>query len=305
MLLHQFAELRTLSPDHLRTLVAKPGAWVDHQTRMLLDSTDLKGTVYSGTFTDSAVDRYRSVVHAEGGQTANWERNPVVYLEHGWLMGDLPIGRGIALVRGPASMEAAFILATGDPQSERVANLIDQMIMRSLSLGWWPVSTHEEQIDEEGIDGKPVKRTIVHHDTWEMLEFSVVGIPGNAGLTDMHADGLRGVGDARYATAMAEARALSARLFELFSKQAVDLPTMRKVCSRVLSLYGMTPDDAENAERAIDFQCSFVDLVAQTTPNSLERNVLCLALHHCLAGTPDGQPPTLDARPGDGVVVAD
>ena len=277
MLLAQTTEIRRLSPVDMQVLASKPGAWMDTQTRLLMDRSDFKGVVYSGTFTDSTIDRYRSVVHSEGGQTANWERNPVVYLEHGWMMGDLPIGRGIALIKEPTSMESAFMLATGDPQSTRAANLIDQVIMRSLSLSWRTITAHEEVMDDIDSDGKAVKRPVVHHDTWEMREYSVVGMPGNVNMSDMH-----GVNNARYETAVLEARALSARLFELVSREDVDQPTMRKVCGRVLSLYGLTPDDAEIANRAIDFQCEFGALVHDLPPESLQRALLSEALCACI-----------------------
>ena len=282
---HLTGGLARCTRDYLRSRIdmvnrKEATGWITDEARALADSDAAGGRVYSGTGTNIVEDRYESIIHTDGGQTANWEANPVIYLEHGWCMGGLPIGRGIALIKMPSAMEVAFVTAINDDDADRAANLIDQRMMRSLSVSFDPRRSANEEVTVTGADGKTATRWVRHYYEWDLLEFSPVGIPGNQTCTDLVANSATGA--QRYATPADKARALSAQLYEMVIREKVDLATMRHACTRVLALYGLTPDDAGIAQRAIDFQLNFADLIDKQPPNSLQRNLLCEALLDCL-----------------------
>lgn len=240
--------------------------------------------VFYGEITNDTVDRYQSIVHTDGIVLDNFERNPVIYADHGWMMDRLPIGRSVAIVREAHRMEGAFMLAAGDDLAEQVRNLLHQRVLRALSISWIPLQTDVEWREVHDEEGNTTSDPILHYRKIEMLEYSVVGLPGNAGAL-IPADGAGDTGGGRvlrYATATDEARAMVARVVELLVKGKATQADLQRACERVLQVYDTTPDKLRACEMAFDCVSQQLDLINALPIESEERSVLALALAACM-----------------------
>lgn len=132
------------------------------------------------TITTSAPDRERDVVSANGVDTTNFEKNPVVLFAHDYR--SLPVGRCIQLQREGEKIVAVTEFATEDlnPQAERVFRMVKAGFLKAASIGFRPL---EWVYDEE--------RRGVNFQKVELLEYSIVPVPANAqALAAASADGI-------------------------------------------------------------------------------------------------------------------
>lgn len=119
--------------------------------------------------TTSTPDREKDVVVTTGIDTSAYEKNGVVMWAHDYRQ--LPVGRCVAIERGPDKMICTVEFATADmnPLAEQVYRMIKAGFLKACSIGFRPL-TWDYDDERGGVDFQ----------TCEMLEFSICPIPANA-----------------------------------------------------------------------------------------------------------------------------
>lgn len=117
--------------------------------------------------------------------------NPVVFYDHAWLFGQgdtkLPVGKALDLFIDEKGVKSTFRFSSlADKEGEfanKVKALVDDEILNTFSIGYLP---HENIYDPEEIakimsaNGIPVDQLPRFITTkWELMEYSIVGIPSN------------------------------------------------------------------------------------------------------------------------------
>jgi len=123
------------------------------------------GQVIAGYASVAEVDREGDLVTLEAMRSGLpfFEVSPVVFWNHN--INDKPIGKVISAKVDEKGLWVEVQLAHGHPEAEEVYNLIQQDILRNFSLHWY---------GDYHLEGE----TRVW-DKMDILEISVVGIPGN------------------------------------------------------------------------------------------------------------------------------
>jgi len=111
------------------------------------------------------------VLRADGIETNDFERNPVVLWQHGMdpMRGSEPIGRAVDLVRVDGGLQAT-VEFTDDPDdafAQRIARKVMNGEINAVSLGWRTLDMEREEV--EGRKVPVVTRA-------DMTEFSFVGV---------------------------------------------------------------------------------------------------------------------------------
>jgi HK97 family phage prohead protease len=131
---------------------------------------------------DETRDRYGDIVMADGWQLARFRKNPVALYAHD--SGGLPIGRWQNVrVEGKKLLGQLELAEAGTPAAtpvvEAIRSLLDQKILRSVSVGFLPLEA--EALDKENPwDGLRVTKA-------ELVECSVVPVPANPSATMVRA----------------------------------------------------------------------------------------------------------------------
>jgi len=191
------------------------------------------------------VDSYGTVIHPRGVITHRFERNPVVYRDHGWIYNEMPIGRCVSLSIQDDKIDATFVLAEGVEPADSVRKLLEQEIIRGVSVTFLPIEMESDK-DDDGND-------IVHIRRWELVEFSVVGINSNP-ATLMHT-GTGKTNDARarivsYPDKQAEARSHAASLLALAMADGANLAQIQVDSEKALAVYGTTFEEIVQHRRS-------------------------------------------------------
>jgi hypothetical protein len=122
-------------------------------------------------------DRSEDVVNPVGVQLGNYRKNPVVFFDHGFSGIHVPIGKcedetgNLALAVSDEGIEATCFFADST-EGEQIFDLVKQGVLRCASINMTPLAY---QIRAEGSSGRPGMQI----DEWELLEWSIVGIPDN------------------------------------------------------------------------------------------------------------------------------
>lgn len=122
---------------------------------------------------DGSVDRYGDVIEPEGWITEQYERNPVVLIDHDYRVASIV---GTAQVEKSAGGLRAKITLQDPAQSPSAAMVADKLadgMLRAVSVGFLPR-------EAEWLRGKDNYITGVHYLTSELLEISFVAVPANA-----------------------------------------------------------------------------------------------------------------------------
>lgn len=134
-----------------------------------------KPKVYTFVASDGEFDRYNDRLNVEGWDLKAFNDNPIILYNHdaglgGWFTAPtkaLPIGRGKAYVQGQKLM-IDVELDPGDPFAVDIGRKLDFGALNTGSVRYIMKKYHEN--DRGGFDS----------DEHELLEFSVVTIPGNS-----------------------------------------------------------------------------------------------------------------------------
>lgn len=132
----------------------------------------------------AAVDRDGEVLIPMGCYSKNYEKNPVVLLNHSYW--DLPVGKCVAIKRDDTSITAKTIFAerpdtfpTDDEWiPDTLLSLFKQNILKAFSVGFDVLSGGMRAATDQDVEkyGASCRRV---YSKWELLEYSVVPIPAN------------------------------------------------------------------------------------------------------------------------------
>lgn len=131
-----------------------------------------------------APDRDGDVLLPSGIDTTNFEKNPVVLLQHGFVDSGLPVAKALEITKSHKFITAKITFAER-PESlpegvewipDTLLSLFQQKVLRAFSVGFLPIE--RRAADQKDIDrfGDSVEQVITH---WELLEFSIVSVPAN------------------------------------------------------------------------------------------------------------------------------
>ena len=126
--------------------------------------------------TDS-IDRDGEVVSPKGLKKKNFSGNPVVMVNHDY--NELPVGKALWVKADSSGKKVlAKYRVAATPRGDEILSLLQQGILNAHSIGF--VSNHASKptTAEKNANPNLEKAKLIHRD-WEMMEFSVVGIPCN------------------------------------------------------------------------------------------------------------------------------
>lgn len=172
--------MNTITLSDFKTLL-KSGGHLPDGTRIRQDfavsEKAIDAETYSIEFTAStdSVDRHGDRISADGWQTADFLKNPVLMLNHDYSI--LPIGRVTSLQLGDGQLKARAVLDGDDPLARKVFAKIQNGFLNSVSVGLIP-RKYEFSKDREREYGLDILES-------ELIEISVVAIPANR---DAHID---------------------------------------------------------------------------------------------------------------------
>lgn len=155
---------------------------------------------------DETIDRYNSIIRADGWQVENYMKNPVMLWCHeSW---GLPIAKGEKVW---TDKKSKTLMARGEfpPESEGLdfANMVYKMyqldMLRAVSVGFKPLKVSEVTEDDAKEAGFEKGYGVIYEEQ-ELFEFSAVPVPGNP-------------------------NALKKEMDEIAKRCAVALPTIEKI----------------------------------------------------------------------------
>ena len=123
-------------------------------------------------------DRSEDVVSPRGVKLENYARNPVVYYDHGFSGIQVPIGKcedengRLAVVVTDEGIEGTCYFADS-VEGRQIFELVKQAVLRAASINLVPLAYTIRK--EDAALGRPGMEIA----EWELLEWSVVGIPDN------------------------------------------------------------------------------------------------------------------------------
>lgn len=132
--------------------------------------------------TTAAVDRDGEVLIPQGCNTKDYEKNPVVFLNHNYW--DLPVGKCAAITRDEKGITAKTIFAKRPedyPADEEwmpdtLLSLFKQGVVKGFSVGFLAKESRpasEADIEKYGASCRRV------YTKWQLLEYSVAPLPAN------------------------------------------------------------------------------------------------------------------------------
>jgi HK97 family phage prohead protease len=140
-------------------------------TELELHTADAHGadaTIYTYVARSAGQDRNGSITDPDGWDFTNYLRNPLLFANHDHRM---PIGRAHRVWMQDQLMWAQVSFAD-TAQAHTVKTLVDQDLLRAISIGWH--SFRSSLIRDK--DGWP---TGVHSHQQELVELSIVAIPAD------------------------------------------------------------------------------------------------------------------------------
>jgi len=140
------------------------------------------GAVYRFVITSSTPDRYNDIVKADGGDFTHYMNNPVVFYNHNTHGDMLPIGKCVALYNEDDKVIADVLFDSEDPYAKQIESKVARGFLNAVSIGFIPLEGYECRPEEADVDPsslRPISNTVGVYTKWEIIEFSVVGIPAN------------------------------------------------------------------------------------------------------------------------------
>lgn len=152
---------------------AKPGAIRKRMASDSLATTNATAMSARCTISTPTPDRSRDVVMPLGAVLTNYMRNPVVYFDHGQSGITMPIGKSrnpsgkLTVFKSASGVDAECYFSQSSLEAAQVFNLIEEGVVNCASVHLIPLKCH--RLNDGGL----------HIDTWDLLEWSWVGIPDN------------------------------------------------------------------------------------------------------------------------------
>ena len=135
--------------------------------------TKLENGVYEFVASDETVDRYGDIVRVSGWDLKNYRRNPIVLFGH---QHSNPVGKAVKTWIEDKALKVRIKLADEgtSPFIDTLRKLVDQDIVRAVSVGFRPTSKPNYLRDEEND-----RITGLEFVGQELLENSLVTVPAN------------------------------------------------------------------------------------------------------------------------------
>lgn len=128
-----------------------------------------------------AVDRDGEVVQPKGLKKKNYQGNPVVLVSHDYQ--SLPVGKAL-WVKASTDEAGRDVLIAKTYFSDKtetardVFGLLQDGVLNAFSIGFVPIKASAPSTKE--LNARPdLKNAKLIHREWELLEYSVVGVPAN------------------------------------------------------------------------------------------------------------------------------
>jgi phage head maturation protease len=123
-----------------------------------------------------AIDRDNEVVQPTGIKRKNYAGNPVVMVNHDYQT--LPVGKALWVKPDGNKVLAKYYISDKTETARDVFGLLQDGVLNAHSIGF--LSTQASPPSTKEINARPdLKNARLIHRAWELLEFSVVGIPCN------------------------------------------------------------------------------------------------------------------------------
>ena len=130
-----------------------------------LDGNPAKEYIYVASM--GTPDRNGNVYDIAGWKLDNYHKNPVVMAQHRWA--DLPLGTARVWIDTDKLMAA--VTFADSPEADKYRNMVDQGILRGISVGNVPLTF---DIRRDPQTGWPIG---IHSHSQELVELSMVSIP--------------------------------------------------------------------------------------------------------------------------------
>lgn len=151
----------------------------------LFSVDEFKLNKQEGTFTciisNNTLDRDGEIMLANGCDFKEYLLNPVVFFNHDY---SLPVAKAVKLWKSNDNIKAEVKMAErpmgfqGDYFPEYLNSLIEQDVVRGMSVGFTILDTRIPSKKDIKDFGKGVKRVITQ---WKLLEFSIAPLQSNVG----------------------------------------------------------------------------------------------------------------------------
>jgi len=131
---------------------------------------------FTAVISTDVVDRDKDVLIPEGCVTKDYELNPVILWNHD---SDLPpVGKATSIKREKGKLIASAELAEGTELADTLYKLMEQGILRGVSVGFDVRSGGERKPSKQDKEmyGPDVERVF---NKWDLIEFSLVTLPAN------------------------------------------------------------------------------------------------------------------------------
>ena len=126
----------------------------------------------------SNIDRYGDVINQKGWDLDNYQKNPVVLLNHD--SNQLPIGKGNVYLRDD-KLVIDVEFDTEDPRAKEVKRKAEKGYMNAVSVGFRPIESMARADLEK--DHPHYGQRGMYYTKQELLEVSIVTIPANGEAT--------------------------------------------------------------------------------------------------------------------------
>lgn len=124
----------------------------------------------------NAVDRDGEVVNPKGLKKKNYAGNPVVMVNHDYQT--LPIGKALWVKADDDKVLAKYKVSDATQLARDVFGLLQDGTLNAHSIGF--VANYSSKPTSQEKNARPeLKDAKLIHRDWELMEFSVVGIPAN------------------------------------------------------------------------------------------------------------------------------
>jgi HK97 family phage prohead protease len=127
--------------------------------------------------TKRVVDRDGDLLEPSGADLDNFEKNPVINLNHD-IYNQLPIGKAVKIKRNKEEIKVWIKFATKEenPIAANVYRLIKGGYLNATSIGFIPDFSEIDHPDNMTVGGKKV---FTHYKKYEIYEISIVNVPAN------------------------------------------------------------------------------------------------------------------------------
>lgn len=128
-----------------------------------------------------SVDRYNTTIAPAGGDFANYRKLPTVLVQHGYAFDGMPVARmkSIEVLGNEVIADLEFLSIAAAPEADRMMALVDAGVIAT-SIRMDPKEYRYNAERETGDEFKDWWNPPLDYLRWELLEVSLVNVPGNA-----------------------------------------------------------------------------------------------------------------------------